>query len=326
MKKLTIVVILGLVLVSNAAFASPWTLAEKKMSLTLSYDYQQASDEFLDNGDLQKFPLSGEFSSNSLRFDIRYGLTDSFELALGLGFKDNRYSADPAIIEFTEGATMASLPDARGQILNFNRSVTGLSDIYPAIRYNLSPGIIRVTSQTRVKLPSGYDPPSSTLNDTGAVVDDVSLGDGQIDIEQAFLFGSFIDATNTFFRVDMGGRLRLGEPGHQFFGSFKIGQFIGPKIAITASIDGQITPIKGEPVGTTFVANSGDLTAQNITTDQIIAKDLFLDKDLVSVGFGALFIVKPGVELQLSGNQFIGGKNLPSITTFTFASSFSFDI
>lgn len=326
MKKLTIIALLFLGSISSNVFASPWTLAEKKMALSLAYDYQQATSEFLENGDLQEFPLQGNFTSNSIRFEIRYGLTDSLEIALGLGFKDLRYAADPAIVGFPENAETATLPVARGEILNFTRTATGLSDILPAVRYNISPGILRVTSQTRVKLPSGYDPPAATINNEGIIVDDVSLGDGQIDIEQAFLFGSFIDASNTFFRMDMGGRLRLGAPGHQFFGEVKIGQFIGPKIALTASVDGQITFIKGDSIGTTLVASSDNLTAQNITGDQVVEKELFLDKDLFSVGFGALFIVKEGVELQLNANQFIGGKNIPSITTVTFGSSFSFGI
>lgn len=71
-------------------------------------------------------------------------------------------------------------------------------------------------------------------------MDDVTLGDGQIDIEQSILFGGFVNITQTFFRADadIGGRLRMGAPGHQFLGAFKVGQFIGPRVVIFANIDG----------------------------------------------------------------------------------------
>ncbi len=306
--------------------ASPWTLPENKMALSLFYDYQFADQEYLENAEAQNFPLNGQFAANTLRFDIRYGVSDRLELSLGMSFKDITYSADPAIIEFPEGAEFASLPVARGEILNFNRKASGISDIFPALRYNISKGIILVTSETKVKLPSGYKQPSSTLNEKGVIVDDVTLGDGQIDIEESILFGSFINASKTFFRVDMGGRLRFGEPGHQLFGGIKIGQFIGSRFVVTASVDGAITVVEGDPIGTSFVASSGNLTAQNVTTEQIIPKPLFLDKDLLSLGLGALFVIQEGVEVQLSANQFIGGRNIPVITTFTFGSSFSFNL
>lgn len=114
----------------SEASASPWTLEKNKMALTLAYDYQSASHEFLENGDIKQFPLSGISTSNSLRVGGRYGLTKRLELALDLGFKDVTYAADPIIIEFPEDAATANLPVARASVMNFTRRATGLSDIY----------------------------------------------------------------------------------------------------------------------------------------------------------------------------------------------------
>lgn len=311
------------VLPSNAQ-ASPWTMPKDDLLFSLNYDFQFAEREFLPDGTFQKFPLNGRFTSSTLRLGGRYGFTSRFELAADVFFKAVNYTADPVILALP--SDQANLDEARSSVVDFSTSQLGAGDIYLTGRYNLLNGTVALTNEVRAKFPTGYTPPQGTFDeDTGAVADDIALGDGQTDLEEALLFGVFIPSTRTFGRADAGFRLRFGAPGHQAFGSLKVGQFLGDHIVLFAGSSGAYTVVDGDPIGQSFISTESDLQPEDVVLgENVVPVDLPLDKDWVSVEGGLLFIAKPGLELQASYSQILVGTNIPAIQTVSFGTAVRF--
>ena len=304
----------------TAAAASPWTLPGGDLSLSVDFDFQDAGSEFLDDRARQAFPLDARFNATSLRLGARYGFTSRLEGGFSATFKSVTYIADPVIIELPED--QVDLEGARASVVDFTRQTIGASDAFFDLRYNLIRGTIALTNQSRVKLPTGYAAPQSTFDEDGFVADDVTLGDGQADLENAFLLGLYIAPTRSFVRFDLGFRFRFSNPGHQVFGSAKVGQFIGRKFVLFVGSAADFTVIDGTPIGQTVVASDGNLTAQNVTPDRFERRDLRLDKDYIDVSGGVLFIVQKGIEVQASYSQIVAGRNIPTVQTVSVGTSF----
>ncbi len=168
--------------------ASAWLVDDDELTLGLTYDFQHAESEFLPNGTHQEFPLNGTYSGSQLTFETRYGISEKFELAGKVAFKHVSYQTDPVILEPEEFASGAAANDA---IFAFSESALGAGNVRLAGRYQLLDldGILVMSSDTELKLPTGYDEPEATFKDDTTpspdqIRDDVALGDGQTDITQ----------------------------------------------------------------------------------------------------------------------------------------------
>jgi len=305
------------------ASASPWTLPKDDLALMLSYDFGYAQREFLPDSTYQHFPLNGQFQSNDLRLDSRYGFTDRFEGEVELTLKSVNYAADPVVLGLPKGQDTVDLAGARASVTDFSQTAIGAGDAYFAGRYNFYRKLIAFTEETRVKLPTGYDEPQQTFDpESGTVDDDVALGDGQTDIEESLLLGGFIPFTRSFFRLDAGFRFRMGDPGHQAIGAFKVGQFIGKHFIAFAGVRGALTVTQGNVIGKTFVATVDNLQPEDVAPgDNTKAIDLRLDKDFAAAEGGAIFTPFEGVEIQAAYSYIFWGANIPAIHTLTIGTA-----
>lgn len=323
---ISLLLLTSLSMVARDAEASPWTLPKDLLLLSLNYDFQFAEQEYLPDGTFQSFPLNGRFSSSTLRLGGRYGLTSKFEFAAELMVKSVNYAADPVILALPEGQDSVDLDEARASIVDFSSNRLGPADMYLTARYNFVKTMFALANETRIKLPTGYKPPQGTFDqETGAVADDVALGDGQTDLENSILVGVFLPETRTFARADLGFRLRFGGPGHQVIGGAKIGQSIGQHLVIFGGASGAYTVNEGEVIGSTLISTVDDLQSSEVEPGvNAVSVDLRLDKNWVSAEGGVLLPVG-GVELQVAYSHVVHGANIPAIQTVSIGTAIRFD-
>lgn len=321
-----LVVLVSLVLVSQSAFASPWTVPKDKLLLSLSYDFAFAENEFLPSGHYQSYPLNGRFTSSTLRLGGRYGFTSKLELSADLTIKSVTYSADPIIPGLPDNAEQVDLPTARAAVRDFSNTLVGPADLYITGRYNFIKGLFAFADEVRLKLPTGYEKPSGTFTADGQVDDDLALGDGQTDLEDSLLFGVFIPPTRTFARADVGFRLRFGGPGHQAIGAVRVGQYVGQHIVLFAGSSGAYTVTEGDVIGKTYISTVDHLQAKDVVIgENTVPVDLRLDKDWLQVEGGVLFIPREGLEMQASYSQIVLGSNIAAIQSVSVGTAIHFD-
>jgi hypothetical protein len=304
--------------------ASPWTLPANQLTLIVSQDFQYADHEFLPDGRYQAFPLNGAFRSANTRLLARYGFTDRFEGGLNLNLSIVSYQDDPLILEdFPDGATSAEVTDA---ILNFNSVAFGAGDVHLYGNYNLYRGPVLITSSTSVKLPTGYAPPSGTFRTTESgetvIGGQTTLGDGQTDITQLILLGTYIPITKSFARLDAGLRFRAGSPGHQALANLRVGQFFGDRFILTAGFGWLQTITEGDVIGESFIATDPSVTALEFTPDNVEILDLRLDQDALSFEAGLIFNVRD-LEFIANYSQIFRGTNVAQVHSFSVSTIFS---
>lgn len=320
------VLLIAFVAVPSAVEASPWTIPNDKFVLGLDFDLQLADREYLQNGDLQPFPVNGRFESTSLRLNGRYGFTDKFEGSFTATFKQVTYKADPLIIDVPDPADRESV---NREILDFTRTNAGAGDLFLRGRYNFLRDAILITSETELKVPTGYKQPNGTFAEgeepsTATIEDDVTLGDGQATLTQKVLFGTYIRPTRTFLRLDTGYALRFGAPGHQVIGSFNAGQFIGDHVLLFAGVDSAYTIFEGENIGTSVITRSPEKGPGELTGDDIEEVPISLDKDWVKLEVGGIISVRD-IEMKVGYGQILWGRNIPRLQSFIFGLSYSID-
>lgn len=310
---------MALVLLPSVVHASPWTLPKDKFVLSLDSNYQSADEEYLPDGQLQQFPLDGKFTSITFGIGARYGISERFEAALGVNFKQINYKADPVLLDIPEGDPGSK--ELNEAIFDFSKSAAGVGDAQLHGRYALVSGPVRVTSQTTVQFPVGYDAPRGTFADgspsPGAIEDDVTLGDGQTNLTQSILFGAYLPTTRSFARLDAGYRYRAGTPGDQAVGGLSVGQYLGDNLLIFLGGNGAYTLFEGESIGTSFITRSPGKAASEIDANEDIETiAITLDKDYFSVEGGAILRLRD-LEVRASYGQIIWGSNIPRISTFS---------
>jgi hypothetical protein len=324
-----LIVVGGLCLPSEST-ASPWTMDDDELSIQLGVDFQFANEEYLLDGERQSFPLDGEYNASSLRLTTRYGFTDKFEMGARLRLKHVTFEADPVVLLAEDPETLdeeVPLSEARSRTLDFSTNNTGAGDVDLFGRYNfLNKGTVLLTSETLVKLPTGYQTPSGTFeNDSFAeatVQDDVTLGDGQTDLRQSLLFGAYIPPTKTFARADIGYEFRFGAPADQGVASVKVGQLIGESFVIFAGARGALTLFEGDTIGKTFIADDPSVDASEFLISNIVIEDLTLDRDYLQVE-GGIILKLEDVELQFAYNRIVAGRNIPVINALNFSTVFT---
>lgn len=290
------------------ATASPWTLPADELVLSLSQDFHYARDEFLPDGTRQAFPLEGEFRAISTRIGARYGFTDRIETYLELNIAAVTFRSDPLILaNFPEGATAAEATDS---IISFNTVEFGAADLNLGFRGNLLRGPVMITTGTEAKIPTGYDRPTGTFfvesDGSPGQGGQATLGDGQADITQYLHFGTFLPATRTFARLDLGFRYRFSSPGHQGLAGLRAGQFVGDNVVLTAGVGWLQTLFEGEVIGESYVARDANLPANQYTLEDIEIIEIGLDRDAVTLEAGLIATIR-GIEVQANyGYTFLG--------------------
>lgn len=321
-----IVCTLLLAAIPGSADASPWTLPERTLLITVDSNFQSADEEYLPDGTLQSFPLDGEFSAATLTPGARYGITDNFEAAFNFNIKQVTYEADTLLLALPEDPN--DITQVNASIFDFNHSDAGLGDGQIFGRYNLYRSLLMVTSETSIKFPIGYSAPRPTFSqDTpnpDSIQDDVSLGDGQTDIAQAILLGLYVPPTNSFARLDLGYMHRFGAPGDQGFGSVSLGQYLGEKVLVFVGARGAYTLFDGETIGKSFITRVPDKPASEFLISDIETVDLYQDKDYVTVNGGVILKVQD-VEMRASYDQVVWGKNIPQIKSYSLGIIYSMD-
>lgn len=310
-----------------AAVASPWTVPQDDLAVDFRYDFQRADREFLQDGTLQAFPLDGSYTASQLSFGARYGFTDRVEGAVELNFKQVSYSAQPFVASGLDNFdNRQSLYEDSGGLLNFSETRLGASDFYFRGRYNFfdQKGLLKLTTESELKLPAGYEEPSGTFAEDvpvpGDVRDDVTLGDGQVDLTQRLLFGAYVVPTRTFVSVDAGYELRFGPPGDRLVGGLKVGQNLGDNVVVFLGSRGRYTVVQGESIGISFVTDRPELEPYELGGDDIQQVPLFLDKSSLDLTGGLIFKIDD-TEVQFAYNRTLWGENRPMIQTVSAGTS-----
>lgn len=309
------------------ASASPWTVPQDDLAVDFRYDFQRADREYLPDGTLQPFPLDGSYTASQLSFGARYGFTDRVEGAVELNFKQVSYSSEPFVASGLDNfEDRRGLYEDGGGLIDFSETRLGASDFYFRGRYNFldKGGLIKLTTESELKLPAGYDEPSGTFAEDvpvpGDVRDDVTLGDGQVDLTQRLLFGAYIVPTRTFVSIDAGYEFRFGPPGDRLLGGVKVGQNLGDNVVVFAGSRGRYTTVQGESIGVSFITRSPELEPYELGSDEIEQVPLFLDKSSLDVTGGIIFKIGE-TEVQFAYNRTVLGENRPLIQTVSVGTS-----
>lgn len=315
-------------LVPARAWASPWTLPQGHVVLDTSFNYQLATEEFLDDGGPQLFPLRGKYDASSVRLTARIGLTDQLELELAMPIVLVSYRSDPVILLPRDPASMQSdLDYYQENVIDLSRTAAGIGDIDLALRYQwLGGGPVVLATEARVKTPTGYDGPVGTFGDQpasiaeftsdiprftrpGNVRDDVTLGDGQLDLSATLLLGYAI-TDRLFTRLDAGYKLRLGGAGDQFVGAVRAGYLFGEGFLVFASGGLVKTVGDADVIGVSVAAQDPSLpAAEYVGTNNLHLREVRLERDSVVIDVGVLLRVTAEVELKAAYQRVMWGRN-----------------
>lgn len=321
-----------------AAAASPWTLPRGQFALAAGYSFQTATREFFETGSARNFPLQGRYTGSTFTLGFRAGLTDALELEVQLPIRTVNYASDPVIPLARPMGDTSGLSDFeyyRRNVVNLSRTATGLADLVFATRYRLPVRSSAVALELRVKIPSGYAGPSGTFGDNPRsaqeflanayqyvsprnVQDDVTLGDGQVDITPSILLGHAF-ATRTFVRFDAGYNLRLGGAGHQVLSALRAGQSLGDRLLVYAWLQAAITVTEGRILGISVAAIDPDVPAERYSVDNLLLRELRFERDIVDVGAGIILRLTPTTELNAGYQRTLWGRNTSVIDGFNLS-------
>lgn len=310
-----------------SAHASPWTLPQGDLSLQVGTDVQYADNEFLITGDRQVFPLDGAFYSTMLNAGVRYGISDRVEVGGSLSAGVVTFDADSLYlgdIFTTEVGEEGSVERFRANILSLDRQAAGLGDLRIFLRHRWTRfGPAVVAGELGLKLPTGYKAPAGTFEDdefARGVDDDVTLGDGQADVEAKLLLG-FVPARDWFVRLDAGLRLRTFGPGQQVIGDLKFGARAHPRLLPYAFVGAEHSFTEGETIGISQTTDSPETPSSEFTADLLVSTPVRLDRSRVAPGVG--MIVQVGDrELDISYRYVVWGINTAATHGVSLSTTF----
>lgn len=304
-------------LAAAPALASPWTLPKARGAVALKSDFQFGDHEWLIGGAYQSFPLNGRFFSANLRLGARYGITDRFEISGSLALSHVQYDADevflgePVSKEFDQLLSNADVVD---NILSFDRRATGISDVEVAVRYRITPPKMwRFTAapEIHLKIPTGYRRPNGTFGEDGELADDVTLGDGQLDITLRMHAG-LAPHPRVFIRGDVGFRLRMFGPGQQIVGGLKVGGRIGAFLIPFVGADIEHSLNEGQVIGVSITTSSPDKAARDLRATDLALTDYRLDRTVVRPSAGVILSF-PAYELEVAYTTVAWGRNVAQL-------------
>ena len=332
------VVLVGVLVPTAAVAGSPWLLEQDTTVIQFDFRSEFADREFLPDGSNQRFPLRGRFQAQSLGFNFRYGLGLDLELGFAGTYKTLAYVADPVTVVIqVDGGGIQILPT-----FSLSEEEQGLGDMILSVRYNLLKGAVLVTPEIEVKIPTGYEGPAGTFanDDPGImtdedgefieqrqgsvpVLDDLALGDAQVDVTGALLFGTFIRATKTFGKADIGYKMRFSGPAPTLVYGAKVGQFIGKSFVLFAGTNGEQRLGKGDPIGQSFATKLPETSPQYFPVQNFKLFTLRRDKTFLEVSGGGLLRLDD-YEIILSGGKILDGKNISESVFVSLSTSYRY--
>ncbi|MEQ8277808.1 MAG: hypothetical protein RMA76_21260 [Deltaproteobacteria bacterium] len=335
---------LFILLAPNLAVASPWTLPADRIAVIGGFDYGFANQEWLDEGGVRGFPLRGNFTSSTFSIGTRFGFTDRLEFSAQLPITLVSYDADAVILLPAPGADPGADFDYYQQnIIELTQTARGVGDLRVAGRYRWFLQPFALATEVEVKAPTGYRGPSGTfgdrpqtaeefLADPGRFVrpeniqDDVTLGDGQLDVAVSMLFG-YVFPTNTFVRLDAGYNLRLSGAADQVVGSVRLGQVIAPGLLAFVGARGAYSIEDGRVIGISVTAEDPELPAAEYAgLNNLGLREVRLYRDRLAVDGGVIIRLAPGVELNLGYGQTVWGRNTALVRRFSASIAMSTSI
>ena len=327
------------------AAASPWTLPRGEIGFFGSYNYQVATTEFLDSGGERAYPLRGQYSGSTYTLGVRAGFTDRLEFEVQVPIRFVSFEADTVILAPcpTDPTTMEDCdPDEevahyRRNVLDFNGATAGLGDLILAGRYRWFLEPFAMASELRIKTPTGYDGPEGTFGEEPRtrqefidalgrgervaapenISDDVTLGDGQLDLTLSQLFGIALP-TRTFIRIDMGYALRTGGAADQITGAFRMGQLIFDRFIVYAGVRVDYSVQEGRSIGVSVDAVDPDVRAVDYSAADLNPRTVRLYRDIVDVGGGIIYKITDSVELNLGVSRIVWGHNVAAVNSLSF--------
>lgn len=339
----TLAIVLLLIAPAALVRASPWPLGQGKLVLSAGFDHQIANREFLDDGPARAFPLQGRFNASTFSVGIRAGFTDRIDFEAQLPFRVVNYDSDPVVLlEQPAGSPELPLDYYQRNVIDLTRSVTGAGDFRIAGRYAFMRRPFALAAELRVKAPTGYDPPAGTFGEQptsseefvtrirefvapGNVQDDVTLGDGQMDLTASLLLGR-VFRTGTFLRLGAGYNLRLGDAGDQVVGDLRIGQALGRRVLAYVGARGAYTLDRGRRIGVSVAAIDPELPAEAYGgTTNLLLREVTLDRDAVDVGGGLIVRMSERLELNARYDHTVIGRNTAAIHGFGVSLAFRTD-
>ena len=307
------------------AHASPWTLRQRQVAFVAGYDYQWANREFIEDREARRFPLHGRYSASPFTLNTRFGLTDDLELELTVPIKFVSYVSDPVILLPGDGSPQ-SFDFYQENILDFSQSQAGVGDIWITGRYALLHDPLPIAVELRLKAPTGYDRPEGTFGSdpatiadfqaqVGSVVrpdnvsDDVTLGDGQVDLNLNCLMGASCPS-RTFMVIQAGYNLRLQGAGDQVLASLKVGQAIGQRLLVYAGGNFAYAVTQGDLIGVSVAAIDPSLPAAEYQgLDNLLLREVRLERAAIDIQVGGIIRVTDSVEFNVGYGRTVWGRN-----------------
>jgi hypothetical protein len=319
------------------AHASPWTLKRGEIAVVTGFNQQWAHDEFLDDrGDDQSFPLNGRYRASTLDLNGRIGITDRLEFGLRVPVKLVSYKSDPVILLESPMTGGSNLDFYQENVIDLSQTRQGVGDIWFSGRYKLIGGSTALALEGRLKAPAGYEGPSGTFGEEPEdaqefqenlgefiaperVEDDVTLGDGQVDLNLNVLFGAAFPS-RTFIRVDAGYNLRLGGAGDQILASAKVGQSVGEHVLLFAGSRFAYAVTEGDVIGISVAAKDPTLPSTEYGgTTNLRLREVQLERDAITISVGTILKITDSVELNLTYGRTVWGRNTAEINSLSVA-------
>jgi len=315
--------------------ASPWTLPRGTLVITGAYAYQVATQEFLDAGGARNFPLRGRYVGNHYTLGVRLAPMDGLELELAVPLRTVSYASDPVLLlPRPTGSSEPELDYYQRNVINLTRSSSGLGDLTVAARWRVLQHPFPLALELRGKVPTGYDPPQGTFGARPQtreefvadvrrwvvpdnVRDDVTLGDGQLDLGLNVLFG-YAFRSRTFVRIDAGYNFRLGGAGDQVLTALRVGQGLGDRLLLYAWGQLAYTVTQGRVIGVSVAAVDPDLPAVDYNgVNNLLLRELRLERDQFDLGGGFIVRITRDIEINLGYMRTLWGRNTAATHTLS---------
>jgi len=329
------------VLLSADVASAQWTLPQGDIVLDSGFDFQFADQEYFgldgEPKSLRNFPLNGQYFGASFNLGVRAGFTDRLEMELLIPFRIVSYTSDPVVLVAQPADSMQSSLDYYQQnVIDLSEADAGLADVQIAARYRWTGHPFVTTTELRLKVPGGYDGPAGTFGERpestevflanvgefvrpGNVQDDVTLGDGQIDISVSQLFGVGF-RSGTFIAGDVGYRLRLDGAADQVTSSLRIGQRLGRRLLAFVGGSSAISVEDGRVIGVSVAATDPNVPAEEYGgLDNLLLREVELRRDYVNVFGGLILRLTDEAEMKLAYGRTAWGRNVAAVNTFTLA-------
>lgn len=324
---------LAVVVLFGSVAQAQWTLPRGDLALVTTYDYTSGDREYLGDHRERRFPLGGQYRASTLTLGARAGITDRIEVELSVPLRLVSYRSSPVILLEPMDLMGSGLDFYQENILDFDQSRIGVGDIWLTGRYGFyRKHPLALALEGRVKIPTGYDAPQGTFGDEvttaedfrnrageitapGNIRDDVTLGDGQVDLNVNFLLGASF-RSRTFVRLDAGYNLRFGA-GDQVLAAAKAGQQLGERFLVYGELRFAYTVTQGPLIGVSVAAQDPSLPPESYRgLNNLLLRELRLERDAFNITLGSILRLTETAEVNFGYSQTLWGRNTLVARTF----------